>query len=203
MRVSMSGARPAGAVPDARSDDSREGQLVAAALGDDPETVRRLLDSGVSPDARSGGTSALHRAAQADSAETLELLIARGAHIEALDSSGSAALGRAALFARVGAARRLLAAGADPSAAGPPNDMTPLAALLFGWTLARSGQAPPGMALEVSETERLALARLLIEAGADPAASNGTVSVRALAAALGHPALMEVLEAPRRATSPP
>ena len=144
--------------------------------------VGALLDEGVPPDAQSRGFPAIHRAAQADSLAALELLVAAGADLEALDRSGHTALARAALFGRAGAVSFLLESGADPNAHAEPNNQTPLLALLFGWSL---GQSPNPLGIEADEEERLTAARALLAAGADPQLAPGIVSPAMMAEGIG------------------
>ena len=166
--VSISVTRvPLGGSPDGdaeAADETPAGQLVAAATAGDAARVGALLDEGVPADAKSRGFPAIHRAAQADSVAVLELLVAAGADLEAVDRSGHTALARAALFGRAAAVSFLLESGADPNAHAEPNNQTPLLALLFGWSL---GQSPNPVGIEVNEEERLTAARALLAAGAD------------------------------------
>lgn len=184
--VSISVTRvPLGGNPDGddeAADESPAGQLVAAATAGDVMRVGALLDEGVPPDAQSRGFPAIHRAAQADSLAVLELLVAAGADLEALDRSGHTALARAALFGRAGAVSFLLESGADPNAHAEPNNQTPLLGLLFGWSL---GQSPNPLGIEADEEERLTAARALLAAGADPQLAPGIVSPAMMAEGIG------------------
>ena len=167
---------------DEAADETPAGQLVAAATAGDVMRVGALLDEGVPPDATSRGFPAIHRAAQADSLAALELLVAAGADLEALDRSGHTALARAALFGRAGAVSFLLESGADPNAHAEPNNQTPLLGLLFGWSL---GQSPNPLGIEADEEERLTAARALLAAGANPQLAPGMISPAMMAESIG------------------
>ena len=164
------------------ADETPESQLVAAAQAGDAARVAALLDEGVPANARSAGFPALHRAAQADSVAVLEMLVAAGADLEAVDRTGHTALARAAVFGRAAAVAFLLESGADPNAHAEPNDQTPLLALLFGWSL---GQSPNPAGIEANEEERLAAARALLAAGADPQLAPQLLSPVMMAASIG------------------
>ncbi len=176
---------PSGGDPEtdsAPADETPTGRLVAAAQAGDAARVAVLLDEGAPVDARSGGFPAIHRAAQADSVAVLEMLVAAGADLEAVDRSGHTALARAALFGRARAVAFLLESGADPNAHAEPNDQTPLLSLLFGWSL---GQAPNPLGIEANEEERLAAARALFAGGADPLLAPGPFSPAMMAESIG------------------
>ena len=164
------------------ADETPTGRLVAAAQAGDAAAVAALLAEGAPADARSGGFPALHRAAQSDSVAALEALVAAGADLEAVDRSGHTALARAAMFGRAGAVSLLLEAGADPNAHAEPNDQPPLLALLFGW---RFGQSPNPLGIEANAEERLAAARALLAAGADPHLAPRHVTAAMMAGAIG------------------
>jgi hypothetical protein len=178
-------------------DDTPAGRLVAAAQAGDVARVGELLREGVPADARSRGFPAIHRAAQADSAVVLEALVAAGADLEAVDRTGHTALARAALFGRAATVAFLLDSGADPNAHAEPNNQTPLLALLFGWSL---GQSPNPVGIEVNEEERLAAARALLAAGADPQLAPQMLSPTRLAETIGGEIRSLLL---RGATEPP
>ena len=179
MRIPMGGDPEEDAEP---ADETPGSQLVAAAQAGDAERVAALLDEGAFADARSGGFPAIHRAAEADAVPVLEVLVAAGADLEAVDRSGHTALARAALFGRAGTVAYLLESGADPNAHAEPNDQTALLSLLFGWSL---GQSPNPLGIEVNEEERLAAARALLAAGADPQLAPRGLSPVMRAASIG------------------
>ena len=176
-----SGAGADGALADP-PDDSPAGRLVAAAKEGDAALVRELLAEGVPADAESGGYGALHHAAANGSVAVLEVLLAAGANVEAVDRVGSTPLSRAAIFGRADAVAVLLEAGADPNAHAEPNSQTALLALLFGWSVGRS---PNPLGIEAREEERLAAARALLAAGADPHLAPGSLSPAMLAQGIG------------------
>ena len=161
------GGIPAGIPPaDLPEDTTPAALLVAAARAGDAHCVRELLAAGVPADSQSRGYFAIHRAAASGSVPVLQLLVAAGAHLEAVDQFGNSALTRAAFFGNPEAVALLIGAGADPNAYAEPNNMTPLRAILSGWTMSLSRLR--SHRLEAREGERFEAARALIEAGADP-----------------------------------
>ena len=174
-----SGANPAPADP---PDDSPAGRLVTAAKEGDAALVRELLAEGVPADAESGGYVALHHAAANGSVAVLEVLLAAGADVEAVDRVGNTPLSRAAIFGRADAVSVLLEAGADPNAHAEPNNQTALLALLFGWSVGRSSNP---LGIEAREEERFAAARALLAAGADPHLAPGLLAPAMLAQGIG------------------
>ena len=106
------GAAGANGTPADPPDDSPAGRLVAAAREGDAALVRELLAEGVPADAESGGYVALHRAAANGSVAVLEVLLAAGANVEAVERVGSTPLSRAAIFGRADAVAVL--SSADP-----------------------------------------------------------------------------------------
>ena len=161
------GGSPAGIpVEDLPADTTPAGLLVAAARAGDAHCVRELLAAGVPADSQSRGYFAIHRAARSGSVPVLRLLVAAGAHLEALDQFGNSPLTRAAVFGNADAVKFLVEAGANPNAYAAPNNLTPLRAILSGWIMAQSSHSR--LRLAPREEERFEAARALIEAGADP-----------------------------------
>jgi ankyrin repeat protein len=115
----------------ARSDRHGRLPLHYAALNDDVDTARALLDGGADPNARDReGVTPLHIAAQQLSVRVAPLLLERGASIDAQDEYGNTPLARAVFNSRGdGAMIQLLRGhGADPVRAN------------------KSGQTPVGLA---------------------------------------------------------
>ena len=167
---SGAGAAPAGVsggfpIAAAAEDTSPAGLLVAAARAGDAHCVRELLAAGVAADSESAGYFAIHRAAGGGSVAALHFLVAAGAHLEALDQFGNTALTQAAFRGNAEAVAFLVGAGADPNAYAEPNNMTPLMAILSGWTLSLTRRFP---GIAPKEEERFNAAWALIEAGGDP-----------------------------------
>lgn len=169
------GASPEGGLVDPvtgrRADDSGAGKLVAAAAEGDPRRVRELLAEGISPEARdANGYGALHQAAAANATEVLGVLLEAGAGVDTPDGRGWSPLTWAAYFGAYAAARHLLEAGADPNHRAAPQSVTALEQLLMAWNLAGDGvpRMPP-----LREEQRFAIARELLERGADPNRSGG------------------------------
>ena len=158
----VSGGNPVAAVAE---DTSPAGLLVAAARAGDAHCVRELLAAGVAADSESAGYFAIHWAAASGSIVVLHFLVDAGAHLEAVDQYGNTALTRAAFFGNAEAVAFLVSAGADPNAYAEPNNMTPLMAILSGWTLSLSRLSPR---FAPKEEERFRAAWVLIQAGADP-----------------------------------
>ena len=161
-------------------------RLVAAAAGQERETVLALLDEGADVNvARPDGATALLWAAHWDDVELVERLVRAGADVNAADDHGVTPLERAAENAGVVMVEMLLAAGADVNAR-QTSGLTPL------MTAARTGGVGVVQALlragaevnaAVTATGSTALmwavsephpdiVRLLLDAGADPRAST-------------------------------
>ena len=89
--------------------------LDLALAAKDPGLLRAMLDGGMSPDVRLGGdTPAVFRAANETTQNSLELLIERGANVNARDSLGMTALLRAVYGMQLDQAEYLLDHGANP-----------------------------------------------------------------------------------------
>ncbi len=139
------------------------GVLAAAARDDDRETLRWLLDQGadvnaVAPPGTAGaGRTALMEAARGGRREVLDLLLARGAAVDAKTGTGPTALIEAAYAGQLAIVKTLLDHGADVNARfdAPPDPAKP--------------QDPPdgGTALTVAAQQGdLMLVRLLLARGA-------------------------------------
>jgi Raf kinase inhibitor-like YbhB/YbcL family protein len=94
----------------------REMELTLAAGGCNTDVVRAFLATGLKPDVASG-TSPLHAAAAGDCADTLALLVARGANLNARDNDGWTPMIKAASAGHVEIVRLLLEKGADMNVA--------------------------------------------------------------------------------------
>jgi ankyrin repeat protein len=117
------------------------------------EVIDLLLAAGADPNAAApSGETPFLRAYRENGWELAEPLRAAGADVNRADRFGTA-LTYACQVGKVGDARRLLAAGADPNVPGPGGE-TPLLAVLA------DGDRAPGDALE--------RVRLLLAGGADP-----------------------------------
>jgi hypothetical protein len=103
------GADPFQKVPDL-------GSVLGASLqAKSPLYVKALLDAGVSPDAVEGSTPILFDVAREHTAETLKLLLDRGADINKSDSLGNTALMRALMSMQLDQVSYLLDRSASPS----------------------------------------------------------------------------------------
>lgn len=104
-------------------DATGKGPAVYAAARGFADIVRVLLDAGVPVDLRYGNDLTLlmwaaghaNDVPEADGVRTVDLVLQRGATVEALDNRGRSALMIAAEQDHAAIAKRLIAAGADPS----------------------------------------------------------------------------------------
>jgi ankyrin repeat protein len=157
-------------------------KLFEAIYRGDGRQIRKLLEHGVSPNARDDdGSTALYVASVQGEAWPVGELLAAGAKpnvVSGGDADGTPLCG-AASWGHLSVMRALLAAGADPGQA-EADGFTPLA-----WAIRGGSQEAVSMLLEAgadpnqteghgrtplllaAERGRLALVRLLIEAGAD------------------------------------
>jgi hypothetical protein len=112
--------------------------LIGAALGNNTDAVRRLLDSGASPNEGRfiGGRTALFFAVMHRNRAMAEAMIAKGADIHLADDSGSTPLMWAAYDESGDAAlvEKLLALGADPNVKNKGGDSALTWALRRGYT---------------------------------------------------------------------
>lgn len=130
------------------TDDSGRTPLMDAAEAGAAACVRVLLAAGADPNARDRfGSAALDAAS---TTEVLRLLAAAGSVLDHVDGTGYSLLKRAAESGELELARAALGLGANP-------DIT------------RTGDTPLHMA---TAHDQLAIARLLLEAGADPNARD-------------------------------
>ncbi len=165
-----------------------------AAMRQDADAVRTLVAGEADPDAAHGdGMTGLHWAAHHGAVETVKLLVAAGADVEARTRLGDhTPLHVASRNAQAGVVRELLAAGADANAVATTG-ATPLhfaaasgsagavAALLDhgGNADAREpvwGQTPLMFAAAAARAEAIAV---LLERGADPEVTGKVVDVAA------------------------
>jgi ankyrin repeat protein len=89
--------------------------LIRAAEAGDLPAITRLLDDSAAggPDLPGpGGLTALMRASARGNGDAVELLLSRGAAVDAVDAFGNTALMYACARGHAGTAKRLLAAGA-------------------------------------------------------------------------------------------
>ncbi|HEU4754180.1 MAG TPA: ankyrin repeat domain-containing protein, partial [Armatimonadota bacterium] len=145
--------------------------LMYAARHGRAEIVRLLLDAGADVSARdwkdpemAGQRTALHYAATSADPEVLRLLLAAGADPNAIDSHGETPLSRAVRENNEPAVRLLLEGGANVRLRPRSRNYT-----------------PPLCA--AAEAGNLSLLSLLLEAGADPNAADGTRQTPLFAAA--------------------
>jgi hypothetical protein len=154
--------------------------IFAAAKRNDVSALRRLLDSGVSPDvAAPDNTRALHIAARADAAEAVQLLIERGAELDPVETTwGGTPIGTATYCGSTRAIDTLSKFSRE------------IAALTFNGKVERVRElveADPSIALPTADGDSLllslprdveeraiAIARLLLSHGADPTVKDST-----------------------------
>jgi ankyrin repeat protein len=204
--------RPAAPVPPAVAPPERAAWMTAALTGTATD-LKKLLDAGLDPNAKTaGGTTVLMMSAR-DPAK-VKLLLDRGADLNARAATGFTAVMVAARYrGNAGVVRALLAAGADPKpgekvkydasalfyavAAGDAETaglLLDCGADVNRWMLVL-GLLPTSPLIEAVLTDNAALAALLLRRGADPNAPAPDEKVSPLAfAALGnHAALIPVL----------
>lgn len=102
--------------------------LIDAAESGDIDAIRRLLDGGadVNIKDKDWGFGPLHSAAGTGRSDIAELLLARGAIVDAKDSTGATPLHEAAKRGHVNVAELLIARGANVNTRTNQDDMTPL-----------------------------------------------------------------------------
>ena len=102
---------------------TQDAELIAAIKGSNAASVKTLLATGASANARQmDGTTALEWAVSRDDAETLKALIAAGADVNAVNRYGVSPLLIACNSAGVTVVEQLLKAGADPNSAMPEGE---------------------------------------------------------------------------------
>lgn len=149
-------------------DESPAGRLVEAARRGRTQEVRRLLSEGASPVAADvNGDMPLHRAASAAAPEAVAALLDAGADPNVADGLDWYPLSYAILAGSLACTRRLLAVGAEMRAQIPGG--SPLAPLVSGWVAAEAG-IPDAPARR--ETERVEVARVILEAGGTTGAGD-------------------------------
>lgn len=173
--------------------------------------ARRLLEAGAEVDARSEavGVTPLMAAAQRGDAPMARLLLEAGADPNAASRNGATVLARVAITGNVPTAEALLDAGASPDGIGsaPPNAAPLWAAvalkrrelvrlLLDRGAAVNTGDSVFGTPFGVAVTGGdAAIARMLLEAGADPlrpALSN--LPLLAVALRFSNPPMADLLE---------
>ena len=108
-------SRPTEPEPVKEDDMTPEQRVLVAAGADNVDTLRVLLEGGVSVDQRDeGGQSALHMAADAGALDAVGLLLQYGANVLASDQYGISVLQAAVIAGHVPVCKILLEHGADP-----------------------------------------------------------------------------------------
>ena len=173
---------------------SPEVPLIEAVKGGDRAAARSLLDAGEDPDrALPDGTTALHWAAYRDDIDTVDLLLLRGAAVDAANRYGVTPLALAAERGYGHAVERLLAADANPNtprrggetvlmSAARAGDMRSVAALIAAGAAVNAAEETRGQtALMWAAGEgHAAVIRALLAAGADlQARSHGPAAAAA------------------------
>jgi surface polysaccharide O-acyltransferase-like enzyme len=150
--------------PQSPSDD---GTLIAAVKKGDLAAIRQRLDDGADANATDAkfGATPLDWAAMRGDTEAVQLLIARGADVNARNKDGSTALHGAAFLGRARAAELLISKGADTEARNIRRE-TPLDATKVNWGITRYLASlldlPIGEKSEIDQG-RVEVARLLGE----------------------------------------
>jgi ankyrin repeat protein len=106
---------------------TEQGMMQLAALGDSPEVIDVLIDFGANiEEADVGGNTPLAAAIHKDNANIIRRLVSRGANIEALNNEQLTPLQIACLVGSTSAAKELVVAGAAIDRADPRTGSTPL-----------------------------------------------------------------------------
>lgn len=137
------------------------------------DDVRRALNWCGTGSRDAWGWTLLHRAAVVDRPDVVELLLAKGANVNAVSHDGWTPLHEAAVFGRCNVARLLIDGGADLDAVD------------------KTGRSPLHRAAMTANGQ---VAELLLVAGADPALRDiDGRTPRQLAVAFQHPALAHLI----------
>ena len=200
-----------GAVVDARDADGRTPLLLAVRAGHS-DIARMLLEAGADVDAR-GATmqiTPLMVAAQRGDVDSVALLLEKGADPNAVSKNGAGALARAVVADTIETATMLLDAGANPSGTGltaPPNTAPLWVAVAMKRPALVTLLVERGAQINIgnSATDTLfgiavsggdaAIARMLLEAGADPSRpALANLPLLAVAMRFSNPPMAALLE---------
>lgn len=115
----------------------KQKELFHAISQEQASEVRNLLDQGIDPNTTDAyGSPLLHQVVLSADVEMLELLLQYAdLKMDAFNRVGQTALSLAARWEHVGIVKLLLAAGADPNAAGQRYQLTPLIGSVIGRNL--------------------------------------------------------------------
>ncbi len=164
--------------------------LIEAVRGRDHAAVATLLAQGADANARQpDGATALHWAAHHDDLETVQQLLAAGADAGAANDYGATPVWLAATNGNAAIVAALLDAGADPNAALESGETVLMAAARTGTPAAVAALLDAGAEIEGAQASkgqtalmwavaenRLEVARLLLERGADVHARSRTAA---------------------------
>ena len=148
------------------------GTLCWAACSGHESCIRKLLATGVDPNAANASTTPLHYASAHGHAECVRMLIAAGANPNIADNDGFTSLCWAAFNSHESCIRELLAAGADP------NVVTVIGYTPLHWT---------------SWNGHEACVAALISAGSDPNVAGGGRTPLQLAVEKSHKECAKIL----------
>ena len=152
----------AGAAVDATESWRGQTALMWAAAEGNVETIQALVRAGADVEARSAGQlTALLFAVRGGRSEAVDALVALGADVNAAARNGTAPLALAVINGHFDVGGQLLEAGADPNAPDPRGSVLHS----LSWVRRPGSGRPP---LPTGELDSLALARMLLEHGADP-----------------------------------
>ena len=155
---------------EAKADDGSTPLLFAASTGQ-TETLQILVEKGASIVALDQyQATPLHLAARGGHAAAVRYLIGQGAPVEARDIGRQTPLHQAALKGDPATVRVLLEQGAAVDARSV-NGLTPLHLAATMQVLPESSQGPAAIVLN-GPTEKIAVIKLLLDAGADPQAQS-------------------------------
>ena len=190
MRIVVRIATAATALVVCASTAADAADLIEAVRGRDHAAVAKLLAQGVDVSARQAdGATALHWAAHHDDLETVQQLLAAGADAGAANDYGATPVWLAATNGNAAIIAALLDAGADPNAALESGETVLMAAARTGTAAAIAALLDAGAEIEGAQASkgqtalmwavaenRLEVARLLLERGADVHARSRTAA---------------------------
>jgi len=143
--------------------------LVQAARNQDLVVVRQLLADGAAvSESQTDGSTALHWAVHWERPETVDLLIAASADVNAANDLGMTPIVMAGTSGNGAIVRRLLAAGADVSATGAGGETVLMLATRAGSLDAVTALIEAGVDVNARETTREQTALMWAAAGAHP-----------------------------------
>ena len=175
------------------ADDNNDELLIKAIKSGNLGQVKNLLDKGVSPEVKDEGSPVICVAIRSNQSEIAELLLARGAKVDQEEGDEGTALQIAAAAGRANLAKLLIAHGADVNH-NDHDGHPPLLCAAFGamwkgapdWIVTQlfkmddDDEEDENKLREMLGNEHLAVAKLLLAAGAQVNAKGGDCGLTAL-----------------------